>query len=115
MQPGMPAEFLDARHRAPHLGLALLHREEADEVKARTAHTGCVQPLQFFVGYAIVDNADAAVTVAVVQTFERVEQQTMIAAINRAMNDDAATETNRLSGLVKIAKSRLKPRPEGAK
>jgi DNA-binding PadR family transcriptional regulator len=26
-----------------------------------------------------------------------------------------ATETNRLSGLVKIAKSRLKPRPEGAK
>jgi len=65
-----------------------------------------VQPLQFFVGYAIVDNADAAVTVAVVETFERVQQQAMIAAIDGAMDDDAAAEPDRFVHALRFAERR---------
>ena len=95
VQARVPAEFAQPRHRAPDLRLALVEGKEADEIKARAAHAGRVHALKLFVRDPVIDDADAAVAVPIVQTFQRVEQQTMIAAVDRAMDDDAAIETNR--------------------
>jgi hypothetical protein len=40
VQPRVPAELANARHRAPDLGRALLHRKKADKIETRAAHTG---------------------------------------------------------------------------
>ena len=63
------------RHRAPDLRLALLEGKKADEIKARAAHAGRVQALKLLVRNPVIDDADAAIALAIVQTFERVEQR----------------------------------------
>ena len=99
----MPAELAQPRHRAPDLRLALIEGKKADEIEARAAHAGRVHALKLLVRDPVIDDADAAVAVAIVQAFERVQQQAMIAAVDRAMDDDAAIEADRLVHSLRFA------------
>ena len=62
--------------------------------------------LKLGVRNSIVDNADAAIMVAIRQASEGMQQQAVIATINRAMDDDAAIETDRLVGFLRFTKGR---------
>jgi hypothetical protein len=95
VQPRVPAELAKPRHRAPDLGLALIEGKKADEIETRTAHTSRVHALKLLVRNPVIDNADAAIAVAIVQAFESVEQETVVAAIDRAMDNDATIEADR--------------------
>src|SRR5947208_16714815 len=49
VQPRVPAELTQPRHRAPDVRLALIEGKKADEVKTSAAHTGHVHALQLLV------------------------------------------------------------------
>ena len=102
MQPRVPAEFAKPRHRAPDLGLALIEGKKADEIESSTAHTSRVHALKLLVRNPVIDNADAAVAVAIPQAFESVQQQAVVAAVDRAMDDDATIEADRLVHLLRF-------------
>jgi len=65
-----------------------------------------VHALKFFVRNPVIDDADAAIMIAIVQAFERVQQKAVIAAVNRAMDDDATLEADRLVHSLGFAKGR---------
>ena len=62
--------------------------------------------LKLGVRNSIVDNADAAIMVAIRQASEGMQQQAVIATINRAMDDDAAIEADRLVHSLRFTKGR---------
>src|SRR6266404_8472993 len=113
MQTRVPAELAQPRHGASDLRLALVEGKKADEIEARATHTGRVHALKFFVRDPVIDDADAAVAVTIVQAFQRVQQEAMIAAVNRAMDDDAAFEADRLVHLLSLRKGRAGNRRVG--
>jgi hypothetical protein len=57
------------------------------------------------VGNSVVDNADAAIVAGIIKAFKCV-QQAVIAAVNRAMDDDAAIEADRLVHPLRFTKGR---------
>src|SRR5262249_41186882 len=59
------------------------------------SYTGNVQSLQLLVRNAVIDNADATIAVPILQAFRRVQQEPVIAAIDRAMDNDTTSEPNR--------------------
>src|SRR5258707_8245649 len=95
MQTRVPAELAQPRHGASDLRLSLVEGKKADEIEARATHTGRVHALKFFVRDPVIDDADAAIMIAIVQAFERMQQKAVIAAVDRAMDDDAAIEADR--------------------
>jgi hypothetical protein len=84
------------RHRAPDLCFALIEAKKPDKIETWDAHPGRIQALKLRVRNPVIDNADAAVAVAILKAFESVEQEAVITAVNRAMDDDAAIEADRL-------------------
>src|SRR4029077_5037431 len=75
--------------------LALIEGKEADEIETRAAHTGRVHALKLLVRNPVIDNANAAIAVAIVQAFDSVEQEAVVTAVDRAMHDHAAIEVDR--------------------
>src|SRR5262245_48733376 len=96
MQPRVPAKLAQPRHGAPDLRLALIESQKTDEIESSATYTRSVHPFEVLVRHPVIDNADAAVAVAIVEPLESVEQKPVIATINRAVHNDAAIETNRL-------------------
>ena len=113
MQPRVPAELAQPGHRASDLRLTLIESKKADEIEARAAHTRRMHALQFFVRNPVVNNTDAAIMIPIFQAFERVQQQAMIAAVNRAVHDDAALETDCLVHFLRLAECRARDRRVG--
>ena len=113
MQPRVPAELAQPGHRASDLRLPLIESKKADEIEARAAHTRRMHALKFFVRNPVVDDADAAIMIPIVQAFERVQQQAMIAAVNRAVHDDAAIEADCLVHPLRFAECRAGDRRVG--
>src|SRR5437660_1117346 len=95
VQPRVPAELAQPPHRALDLRLTLVEGKKADEIESSAAHAGRVQALELLVRNPVIDNADAAVAVAIIQAFQSVQKQAMVAAVDRTMDDDATTEADR--------------------
>lgn len=104
VQSRMPAEFTKPHHRAPDFSLALIKSEKTNEIESSAPNTGCMHALKLGVRNSIVDNADASIMVAIRQASEGMQQQAVIATINRAMDDDAAIEADRLVRLLGLRK-----------
>lgn len=68
---------------------------KSHEIKPRAAHTRGVQSCKLVVRNAVINNADAAIASGVVKAFESVQQEAVVAAVDRAMDDDAAVKANR--------------------
>jgi hypothetical protein len=106
VQSRVPAELVDPGHRSSYFGFPLIEGKKSHEIKTRATHTRGVQSCQLVVRNAVVNNADAAIASGIIKAFERIQQQAVIAAVNRAMDDDAAVEADRLVHLLGLRKGR---------
>src|SRR5918993_4627825 len=96
MQSRVPPELADPGHRAPDFGLLLIEGKKSHEIKPRATHPRSVQSCKLVVRNAVVNNADAAIASGIVKAFESVQQEAVVTAVNRAMDNDAAVEADRL-------------------
>jgi hypothetical protein len=72
VQSRVPAELVDPGHRSSYFGFPLIEGKKSHEIKTCATHTAGVHALKLGVRNSVVDNADAAIAVAIVQAFERV-------------------------------------------
>src|SRR5262245_33556712 len=113
VQPRVPTELFKSRHRASHLRLALIEGKKADEIESCTSYTGKVQSLQLLVRNAVVDNPDATIAVPILQAFEGMQQESMVAAVYCAMDNDATREADRLMHFLRFGEGRAFDRRVG--
>src|SRR5215510_13256067 len=106
VQPRVPTELPKARHRAPHLSLALIEGKKADEIESCASYTGSLQSLQFLVRNAVIDNTDATIAVWILQAFQGMQQKPMITTVDCAMDNDATREADRLMHFLRFAECR---------